>query len=69
MKDIFRYDKPIDQLLFKTRVDWHTGGTWLIHGTKHKKNNRTSLLYVEYPSWEYKFDIKDSGGNIFIPIS
>ena len=41
------------------KVDQHTGGTWLIHGTKHYKDNQLQSLElpVKYPSWEYKFDI------------
>ena len=26
------------------QVDQHTGGTWLIHGTKHRKNNQLQSL-------------------------
>ena len=33
----------IDQLLFKTRhpkMDYYTADKWLIHGTKHHKDNK-----------------------------
>ena len=51
-------------------MDQHTGGKWLIHGTKrHKDNQLQSLeLPVEYPSRECKHDIKESKGNMFNPI-
>ena len=43
-------------------VDQHTGGTWLIHGTKHHKNSKLQSLNppIEYPSIESKHDIKES---------
>ena len=46
-KNIFWCDKFTDQLLFKTRfpkVDWHTGGKWLIHGTQHCKGIQSENL-------------------------
>ena len=45
-------------------------GKWLIHVTKrHKENQLQSLeLSVEYPRWEYEFNIKESDGNMFNPI-
>ena len=48
-------------------MDQHTGGKWLIHGTKHRKDNQSQSLYcpVEYPSRECKHDIKESEGNRF----
>ena len=47
------------------KVDQHTGGKWLIHGTKRSKNNQFQNLKcpVEYPSRECKHDIKESEGN------
>ena len=42
-----------------------TAGKWLIHGTKHHKNNQLQSLEppVEYSSWENQFYINDSVGN------
>ena len=37
-------------------VDQHTGGKWLIHDTKHSKDNR--LESWEYSSSVYKFYLK-----------
>ena len=52
------------------KVDQHTGGTCLIHGTKRRKDNQLQCLEppVEYPSRECKHDIKESKGNMFNPI-
>ena len=52
------------------KVDIHTEGKWLIHGTKHRKDNQLQSLNspVEYPSRECKHDIKVSKGHIFNPI-
>ena len=38
------------------KVDQHTGGKWLIHGTKHCEENQLQSLElpVEYPSKESK---------------
>ena len=51
-------------------VDQHTESKWLIHGTKHRKDNQlqTRNFPVEYPSRESKHDIKESEGNMFNPI-
>ena len=51
-------------------MDQHTGGRWLIHGTKHHKDNQLESLELpaEYPSIESKHDIKESEGNMFNPI-
>ena len=41
------YLEPTAQLLFKSRfpkVDKHTGGKWLIHDTKRRKNNQLQSL-------------------------
>ena len=38
-------------LSFQTRipkVDQHTGGKWLIHGTKHRKDNQLQSLICEF---------------------
>ena len=45
-------------------------GTWLIDGTKHRKDNQLQCLDypVEYPSREYKFNIKESDCNMLNPI-
>ena len=37
-----------------------TGGKWLIHGTKRRKDNQLQSLQniqVEYPSWVARCDI------------
>ena len=51
-------------------MDQHTGGKWLIHGTKRRNDNQLQSLEppVEYPSKEYKHGIKGSEGNMFNPI-
>ena len=51
-------------------VDEHTGGKWLIHGTKRRKDNQLQSLelLVEYPSRECKHDIKESKGNMLNPM-
>ena len=39
----FCYVKLTKQLSFKTyfqKMDQHSGGKWLIHGTKHRKDNQ-----------------------------
>ena len=34
------------------KVDQHTGGTWLIHGTQHRKDNQLqSLELLRKISW------------------
>ena len=52
------------------KVYQHTGGKWLIHGTKRRKDNQLRSLEspVEYPSRESKHDTKESKGTIFNPI-
>ena len=49
-------------------MDQHTWGKGLIHSTKHRKDNQLQSLEpakpVEYPSWEYKSDRKESGGRL-----
>ena len=49
------------------KVDQHTGGKWLIHGTKRRKDNQLQAWnsHIEYPSRECKHDIKESKGNMF----
>ena len=51
-------------------MDQHTGGKWLIHGTKrHKDNMLQSLeLLCITSSRDCKHDIKESEGNMFNPI-
>ena len=51
-------------------MEQHTGGKWLIHGTKRHKDNQLQSLEipVEYPSRECKHDIKESKGNMLDPI-
>ena len=44
---VFPYVKLTNQLLFKAifqNVDQHTGGKWLIHGTKHREDNQLQSL-------------------------
>ena len=36
------------KLDFPTKVDLHTGDKWLIHGTKHRKDNQLQSLEVRY---------------------
>ena len=46
-KGILRCVKLTNLLLFKTnfqKVDQHTGGKWLIHGSKHHKDNQLQNL-------------------------
>ena len=52
------------------KVDQHTGGTWLIHDTKRRKDNQLQSLELpwKYPCRECKHDIKESKGNMFNPI-
>ena len=52
------------------KADHHTGGKWLIHGTKHHNDSQAQRLEppVEYPSREFKHDIKESEGNMPNPI-
>ena len=51
------------------KVDQHTGGKWLIHGTKPHKDNSCKAWNspVENPSRECKHDIKEFEGNMFNP--
>ena len=51
-------------------MDQHTGGKRLIHGTKHHEDNQLQACNtpVEFPSLEYKFDIKESDSDMFNPI-
>ena len=44
---IIHYVKPTAQLLFRIdfqKVDQHTGGKWLIHDTKRRKDNQLQSL-------------------------
>ena len=52
------------------KVDQQTGGKWLIHGTKCRKDIQLQSLElrVDYPSRECKHDINKSKGNMFNPI-
>ena len=46
-RGIFHYVKLTNQLSYKTnlqKVDQHTGGKWLIYGTKHRKDNQLQRL-------------------------
>ena len=45
------YVKPTAQLLFKShyqKMDQHAGGKWLIHATKHRKDNQLQSLKLLY---------------------
>ena len=57
------------KLVFQ-KVDEHTGGKWLIHGTKRRKDNQCKAWNspVEYPSRECKRYVKESESNMFITI-
>ena len=47
-------------------ADQHTGGKWLIHGTKRRNNQcKAWNSPVEYRSRECKHDIKESKDNMF----
>ena len=50
------------------KVDQNTRGKWLIHSTKHRKDNQLQSLElpVAYPCREFKHDTKKSEGNMFI---
>ena len=44
---VLHYIRLTDQLSFKTdfqNMDQHTGGKWLIHSTKHCKDNQLQSL-------------------------
>ena len=47
------------------KLDQHTGGKWLIHGTKHRKDNHLQNLKLvcKYSSWEYKSESDDNKPN------
>ena len=53
------------------KMDQHTGGKWIIHGTPNAARTISCKAWnspVEYPSRECKHDIKESKGNMFNPI-
>ena len=52
------------------KVDKHTGGKWLIHDTKRRKDNQLQSMNspVEYPDWVPRCDIKGSDGTMLNPI-
>ena len=52
------------------KVDQHTGRKWLIHDTKHRKDNQLQSMEhpVEYSSRESKHEVKESERNIFNPV-
>ena len=52
------------------KVDQHTGGKWLIHGTKPFKDNQLQSLQLpcRNPTRECKHDKKESKGNKFNPV-
>ena len=47
MKNVFRYVKLTDPLLFDFRkIDSHTGGKWLIQETKYRTDNESRRLWL-----------------------
>ena len=52
------------------KVDQYTGGKWLIHGTKRRKDNPSQSMELpcRISYRECKHDIKASKGNMFNPI-
>ena len=50
------------------KVDQHTGGKWLIHGTTHHKDTQLQNCPVEYPSRELIHDIKEPESDMFNPL-
>ena len=50
------------------KVDQHTGGMWLFHGTKRRKDNQLQSLELPCMISQYKHDIKESEGNMYNPI-
>ena len=52
------------------KVDTHTGGKWLIHHTKRRKDNQLQSLKLpcRISSWVARFDIKGSDGAMLNPI-
>ena len=42
------------------KVDQHTGGTWLIHGTKHHKDNQFQSLELLCIVWDMKLKLHRS---------
>ena len=46
------------------KVDQHAGGKWLIHDTKHRKDNQLQSLFF----WVARCDIKGSVGTVLNPI-
>ena len=46
--------------LYIQKVDQHTGGKWLIHGSKYCKDNQLQSLNlpVKYPCRESKHDVQ-----------
>ena len=54
------------------KVNQHTRGKWLNHGTKRREENQLQSLElpcrISYCSRECKHDIKESNGNMFNPI-
>ena len=56
--------------LYFQKGDQHTGGKWLIHGTKRHKDNQLQTWNspVEYHRRECKHDIKESKRNMINPI-
>ena len=51
-------------------MDQYTGGKWFIGGKDTVRTISCKIWNstVEYPSWEFKSDIKVSVGNMFNPI-
>ena len=65
--NIFHYVDLTDPLSFKIKffknMDNHTGGKWLIRGTKHLKDNQLQSPKQppeKYHNFEYKLETKRS---------
>ena len=52
------------------KLDQRTGGKWLIHDTKRRKDNQMQSLKlpVAYPIWVARCGVKGSDGTMLNPI-
>ena len=71
MTNVFHYAKLTVQLFFKSKFPtsgltyWRQGFyPWL--QTQQEQPAVKHSTHVEYPSWVYKFDIKESNGKMFV---
>ena len=68
MKKYLHCVKITYPLSFQTRipkVDQHTGGKWLIHGTKHRKDNQLQSLYLVFDICSVSLDVVKKCSNSF----